>query len=310
METHSTAPAHPVQKDSGRHSCLIAALIILAVMIVLGGGLIGLTTLFKDSNDLSFGEGVAVIKIEGIITDSTKTISTLSRIRRNEKIKAVIIRIDSPGGGVAATQEIYKEIERTKKKKKIVVSMGSVAASGGLYIAAPADKIIANPATVTGSIGVIMQMVNVQELLGKVGLSPVVIKSGKYKDIGSASRPMTIDERALLQDVTDQLHQQFVRDLAKGRGMDEAKVAQLADGRIFTGENALKLGLIDKLGNFEDAVSLAADLAGLEGRPNLIYQREEKSWWRELIGGNTSLQILPQWSRQPLTFQYLYLPQL
>ena len=269
-----------------------------------------MAVLFKDRGDLAHGEGVAVIKIEGIITDSTKTVTTLNRVRRNSKIKAVIIRIDSPGGGVAATQEIYKEIERTKKEKKVIVSMGSVAASGGLYVAAPADKIIANPATVTGSIGVIMQLVNVEELLGKVGLSSVVIKSGRYKDLGSSVRPMTPDERAILQNVTDQLHQQFVRDLSKGRGLDETKVAQWADGRIFTGERALELGLIDKLGNFEDAVSMAASLAGMEGRPNLIYQREERPWWRELIGGNTPLQILPQWSRQPLTFQYLYLPQL
>ena len=180
---------------------------------------------------------------------------------------------------MGATQEIYEEIQKVRKEKKVVASMGSVAASGGLYVAAGADKVVANKATITGSIGVIMNLFNIQELLDKIGLSPLVIKSGKYKDIGSSNRPMTDEERALLQGVIDELHGQFVKDLADGRGLAEEKVIEIADGRIFTGVRAKQIGLVDELGNFQDAVQLAKKLGGLKGEPRLIYPEKNEPWW-------------------------------
>ncbi|MEW5724570.1 MAG: signal peptide peptidase SppA [Thermodesulfobacteriota bacterium] len=289
---------------------ILPLVIVLIVVLLLAGGLGGLFLWLSGPDDLGLGAGVGVIEIDGVIVESSHIVEALNRFRRSEDIKAIIIRIDSPGGGVAATQEIYKEIRRTAVEKKVIASMGGLAASGGLYVASAADRIVANPATVTGSVGVIMQMVNLEELLGKVGFRPVVIKSGKYKDMGSAARPMTEEERALLQQVVDELHRQFVRDLARGRHLEEEKVAALADGRIFTGEQALALKLVDELGNFEDAVTLAGKLAGLEGRPHLVYPKYDKPWWKELLSGKTPLNVWPEWTRQPLTFQYLYLPGL
>ena len=280
----------------------------MAFSVVLGGTIIGLVYFVGDGDRFGLGESIAVVEIRGVITDSKPIVDSLVEFRRSDKIKAIILRIDSPGGGVAATQEIYQEIERTKKSKKIVASLGSIAASGGLYVAAPADLIVANPATVTGSIGVIMQMMNIEELFGKIGLTPVVIKSGRYKDIGSAVRPMTEEEQKLLQGVVDQLHHQFVRDLAKGRGLTEEVVAELADGRIFTGEQALELKLVDKLGNFEDAVAVASKMAGLEGRTNLVFPRKTDSWWKSLLEGKSPLGLWPGLAGQPFSFQYLYLP--
>ncbi len=196
---------------------------------------------------------------------------------------------------MAPTQEIYQEILRTRKSKKVIASLGSVAASGGLYVAAAADRILSNPATVTGSIGVIMQTANIEDLLSKVGLRSVVIKSGPYKDIGSSTRPMSEDERAILQKMVDDLHGQFVRDLAGGRGLEVARVGELADGRIFTGEQAVGLGLVDQLGNFEDAVNLAGKLGGLEGRVNLIYPKKKTSWWKSFFEGRGPASLLPEW---------------
>jgi len=303
-------PGGSPEKGAGRHSCLITLLVILAVVVVLAGILVGLTLLVGSSGGVAFGEGVGVLEIEGVVADAAPILETLVKFRRSGKIKAIVIRIDSPGGGVAPTQEIFREIQRTKKEKKIIASLGNIAASGGLYLAAPADKILANPATVTGSIGVIMQMINVEDLMGKVGFRSIVIKSGKYKDIGSATRTMTDDEKQLLQHVVDQLHRQFVEDLAESRKLAVEKVAELADGRIFTGEEALKLGLVDSLGNFQDAVALAGKAAGLKGPIRIIRPEKRDSWWKKLLAGQSALNVLPEWLERPLRFQYLYLPNL
>ena len=256
------------------------------------------------------GGSIGVVEIQGVISNPAPIVDTLDSFQKSSKIKAIVLRIDSPGGGVAATQEIYQEIRKVRKTKKVIASMGSMAASGGLYVAVAADQVVANPATVTGSIGVIMQMVNVEDLLAKVGLSPVVIKSGRYKDIGSSARPMTEEERTLLQHIVDEMHRQFIDDVARGRGMEHQEVSRIADGRIFTGREALKLGLIDRIGNFKDAVKLAAKLSGLKGSPKLIFPRKKDTWWKELLSGKNPLElrILPQWTRTPLSFQYLYLP--
>ena len=279
----------------------------MAIVSVLAGALAVLAVVVTDQSSITLGEGIGVIPIEGAIMESQPIIENLVKFRDSDNIKVIILRIDSPGGGVAQTQEIYNEIKKTRVHKKVIASMGSVAASGGLYIAAAADKILANAATVTGSIGVIMQMMNVEDLMNKVGLNSVVIKSGKYKDIGSSTRTMTEEERKILQDVVDQLHQQFVKDLAKGRGLEVQQIADLADGRIFTGLEAKNLGLVDKIGGFEDAVNMAGVIAGFTERGKLIYPEKKKGWMNDILG-KTPLNILPEWAKQPLTFQYLYLP--
>jgi protease-4 len=229
------------------------------------------------------GDKVGVIEIVGAIVESQTIIDDLKAFREDDSVKAIVVRIDSPGGGVGPSQEIYREIRKTVAEKKVIVSMGSVAASGGYYVAAAGDGIIANPGTITGSIGVIMGYTNFETLMQKIGLTPIVIKSGEYKDLGSPARPMTAKEKSLLEEVTRTIHRQFVGDIAVGRAMAPDKVAAIADGRIFTGEDAQKLGLVDRLGNFGDAVQWAGELGGIEGDVDTLYPEKERPSFLEYI---------------------------
>jgi protease IV len=219
---------------------------------------------------------VGVIEVTGVIVDSKKIIRQLNDFHEASAVKSIVLRIDSPGGGVGPSQEIYDEVKRIDADKPIVVSMGSVAASGGYYIAAPARLIFANPGTITGSIGVIMEFTNFQELLEKIGLRSQVVKSGKHKDIGSPVRPMSEEERALLQSLLDDVHSQFVDAVADGRKLDRQVVRILADGRIFTGRQAMELGLVDELGSLEAAVLRAGELGGIDGKPEVVYPPGDK----------------------------------
>lgn len=218
------------------------------------------------------GDKIALIRIEGLIADSKATIDEIHRYRDDDSIKAILLRIDSPGGAVVPSQEIYDEVKKIRDlgKKKIVTSMGTVAASGGYYIASASDRIIANPGTLTGSIGVIMELVNVEGLLEKIGVEGIVIKSGKNKDVGSPFRKMKEEERALLQNVMDDVHAQFIEAVAQGRSLKIDAVRSLSDGRIFTGRQAKELGLVDELGSLQDAIQQTAELAGLQGEPQII----------------------------------------
>lgn len=232
--------------------------------------------------------GIGVVELKGLITDPEETIKTLTAFRKEKNIKSIILRIDSPGGAVGASQEIYEEVKRTNEVKPVIASMGSVAASGGYYAALGAEKIIANPGTITGSVGVIAKFVNLEELFQKIGYKSEVIKSGQLKDIGAPNRKMTEEERTLLQNLIDSLHGQFVSAVAQGRELERGKVLGLADGRVLSGEQALEAGLIDSLGNFTDAIILAAELGGLETEnPELIYP-EEKTAWLNMITGQSS----------------------
>jgi protease-4 len=217
-------------------------------------------------------EGVAIVRVEGPIMDSSQAVAELEAFGDNPMVKAIVVRIDSPGGGVAPSQEIYNAVKRVRKEqnKTVVASMGTVAASGGYYIAVATDRILANPGTLTGSIGVIMQMANFQELLEKVGVKSVVIKTGKFKDLGSPFRPMVEEERQLLEAVMDDTLSQFIEAVAEGRSMDTAEVEQLADGRIFTGRQAKSVLLIDEIGDLHDAIKLAGELGGIEGTPRVL----------------------------------------
>jgi len=273
--------------------------------------MLGITLLIligTKSSDLKFGEKVGIIEITGIITDSKSVIQNLKRFREDNSIKAIVIRIDSPGGGVGPAQEIFREIRKTVGVKKIVASMGAVAASGGYYIAAGTDGIVANPGTITGSIGVIIRFANFEDLLSKIGLTPVVVKSGEYKDTGSPVRKMTKEERKILQNFVNQIHKQFIIAVAEGRNMDQSKVEPLADGRIFTGEEAKNLGLIDRIGNLEDAVEWAGRMAGIEGKISAVYARKKKLPLLKYIIDSTLKDLVNNISNPHIWGGYLYRP--
>ncbi|HSR09998.1 MAG TPA: signal peptide peptidase SppA [Thermodesulfobacteriota bacterium] len=233
------------------------------------------------------GEKVAVIEIRGVILDPLPIVEKIIKARKNEQVRAIVLRIDSPGGAVGPSQEIYAEVKKTQKEKKVVVSMGSVTASGGYYVACAADRILANPGTMTGSIGVIVETLNVEDLLTKIGLRSNVIKSGKLKDLGSPFRPMTEEERKLLQGVLDSVHDQFIQAVAEGRKLPVEKVREVADGRIFSGQQAMSLGLVDEMGGLEDTIAAAAKLAGIPGEPEVIFLEKKRfSLIDLLIEGN------------------------
>jgi len=239
--------------------------------------IISLLFVFFQKN-IPIGERVALIRVEGPIFDSKNTIDELKEHLKDPSIKAIIMRIDSPGGAVAPSQEIYEEVRKAVTKKKIVVSMGSVAASGGYYIASPATRIVANPGTLTGSIGVIMEIPNFAGLMNKLGIKSEVVKSGRHKDIASVFRGIKKEDREILQDVLDNVHDQFISAVAEGRKMLREDVQKIADGRIFTGEQALKIGLIDEIGNLEDAVKVAGKLSGIKGEPEVVSKKERFSF--------------------------------
>lgn len=221
----------------------------------------------------AIGDKVGVIEMTGVITSATEILEDIHDFREDSAIKAIVLRIDSPGGSVAPSQEIHDAVKKTAKVKPVVVSMGSVAASGGYYIAVGAQQIVANPGTMTGSIGVLMEFSNYEELLKKIGWQNIVVKSGRFKDIGSPNRPMTDADRQLLQTMIDDVQSQFVSAVAQGRNLSVEKVKEVADGRIMTGRQALGAGLVDKLGGLETAVDLAAELAGIDD-PNVVYPLE------------------------------------
>ena len=231
----------------------------------------------------AFGDRIAIVEIRGVIAQSSGVIDEIHQYLDDDGVKAIILRIDSPGGGVGPSQEIHREILKGKEKKKIVTSMGSVAASGGYYIACASDLIVANPGTITGSIGVLMEFTNIEELFKKIGIKGVILKSGEHKDIGSPFREMTPEEKRLMQEVIDNVHQQFIKAVAQGRKLDYSKVTQIADGRIMTGEQAKQLGLVDQIGNLDDAIDATAKLVGIEGKPDIVYPKKKFSIWELLI---------------------------
>ncbi|HSK30857.1 MAG TPA: signal peptide peptidase SppA [Candidatus Limnocylindria bacterium] len=272
-----------------KHIILRGIGILFVGMLVLFSGVFFFAYLTGgDAKVLSMfsGEGVGVLQIDGAIDDSRGVLDELQRLKAMPWVKAVVVRIDSPGGAVAPTQEIFEEIQRSKKTKPFIASMGSTAASGGYYIAAACDMIVANPGTLTGSIGVIMQLTNLEELMKKVGVRGVNVKSGPNKDIGSPFIPLSPEGREILQSLVDNVHGQFVTAVAKGRGMDEARVRKLADGRIYSGAQAKDLGLVDEFGTLQDAIDVAAKRAGISGEPAVYYSRPERErWWDRVFMG-------------------------
>jgi len=259
---------------SRRHPYLF---FILVSSSIFAAAILGISTLIflgTREPDFNMGEKVGVIEISGVITDAEDTIRNIRKYREDDSIRAIVLRIESPGGVVGPAQEIFREVRKTIGKKKIIASMGAVAASGGYYVAAGTEGIMANPGTITGSIGVIIGYTNFEEIFQKIGLTPVVVKSGEYKDMGSPVRKMTEKEKKLLQDFVDSTHRQFVAAVAEGRKMDPVKVKAIADGRIITGEDAKSLGLVDRLGNIEDAIEWAGRMGGIKGKISAVYSRK------------------------------------
>ncbi|HUK57198.1 MAG TPA: signal peptide peptidase SppA [Nitrospiria bacterium] len=257
---------------------LIAGLILLVGLAVLFFAVTYSASVMQAGGGF-LEDRIALVKIEGVILDSSGTIEELRRYENSSGIKAIILRIDSPGGGVVPSQEIYEEVKKIREEgqKKVVVSMGTVAASGGYYIASASNRIVANPGTLTGSIGVIMELANVEGLFKKIGVESVVIKSGRNKDIGSPFRKMQPEERAILQRLMDDVHDQFIQAVAEGRGLAEERVREMADGSVFTGQEAKKLGLVDDIGDLQDTIRLTADLVGIKGEPRIVESRKRVS---------------------------------
>jgi len=253
-----------------KKTCLVfSALLILLIMASIA------FVIFQ--KNISLGEKVAVVRIEGPILDSKNPVEEINDYIKDPSVKAIVIRVDSPGGAVAPSQEIYEAVKKATSKKKVVVSMGSVAASGGYYISAPADTIVANPGTLTGSIGVIMEIPNIEGLMDKIGVKTEVVKSGRHKDIASIFRKLGKEERLILQNVLDDVHEQFIIAVSEGRDMPFDEVKELADGKVFTGKQALEAGLVDKLGSLQDAIDIAAKLAGIKGEPEVVSKKERFS---------------------------------
>jgi protease-4 len=244
-----------------------------------------------------FGKKVALVEITGQIESSERVVRELRYYGKQSNVAAIVMRLDSPGGGVAASQEIFEEIGKLRDEGKIVVaSMGSVAASGALYIACAVDTVVANPGTLTGSIGVIFQFPVFEGLMDKVGIRLETVRSGEFKDVGNPGRSLTPREEEMLQSVIDDTYEQFVDVVAEGRSLDRDSVLALATGAIFTGQQALDLGLVDMLGNYQDAIDLAGQMAGLGDDPPTVRQMERRPFrWLDLLGhwlgGTTQLEI-------------------
>lgn len=229
---------------------------------------------------------IGVVVLEGVISSdlAERIVRQLVKHGEDPAIKAVVLRIDSPGGGVASSQEVYEEIRRLRSSGKLVVaSLGSVAASGGYYIACVTERIFANAGTLTGSIGVIVQLANTEELLRKIGVTSTAITSGPFKDSGNPTRALRPEERQVFQALVDDVYQQFVEAVSQGRQMPVDEVRQIADGRIYTGRQAKELRLVDDLGTFQDAVTYAASTIGISGKPKLVEQEKERFWWLKFV---------------------------
>jgi protease-4 len=271
-----------------KHHIVMVLIILMVTVLFLGMVMAIILKFFGPSSGLKFGDKIGVIPIKGPITDSEPIVSQLVKFKKDKRIKAIILRIDSPGGGVGPSQEIYREIRKTIKTKKVIASMGSLAASGGYYTASAANKIVANPGTITGSIGVIVQYIEVEELFKKIGVRMEVLKSGEFKDIGFPHRKLSKRDKEMIRGLITDIQKQFVSAVAKGRGLSVEQVQEVADGRILTGANAKELGLVDLLGNFQDAVDLTKKMVGIKGEVTLVFPEKVRLRLWDLIFQNAS----------------------
>lgn len=285
------APANQVivkQSSSKWFWGIFLSLFLLGMVLVAVSFFVFASALKRDGGEyVSSGNGdkIAIVELNDVIVSSEKTVEQIKRFREDKSIKAIILRINTPGGGVAASQEIYEEVKKTRDSGKIiVVSMGSIAASGGYYIAVGSSLIIANPGTLTGSIGVIAQFMSIKDLADKLGITQTTIKSGNLKDAGSPFRQMNDSDKMYFQDVVDNSFGQFLDVVMKERKMDKETLMKYANGRVFTGLQAKEYGLIDSLGTFEDAIRITGKLAGIEGEPRIVREKKKFSFFEEFLG--------------------------
>ena len=262
-----------------------------AFVIGIGFALVGVSAVLerlgvgRTGVGMALGSSVGVVELQGEIRDAETIVDELAGLRKDPSVVAIVVRIDSPGGAVAPSQEIYDEIVRCKEAKPVIASLGNIAASGGYYIAAAATTIVAAPGALTGSIGVIMQFNGLRQLAEKVGVTQEIVKSGTFKDIGNPMRPVTEAERKLLQNMVDDVYAQFVGAVASGRGIDPAKVRELADGRLYSGQQAKAAGLVDELGGYTRAIEIAWERAGQTGEPRVRKVHGGwHPWWIDMIG--------------------------
>lgn len=261
---------------------IIIGLILVLILVFLG---INLKNQFVPK--------IALINIKGVISSYKETLQYLSIAEKDSSIKAVVLNVDSPGGAVGASQEIYRAIEKIRKKKPVIVSMGNVAASGGYYISAAANVIYANPGTITGSIGVIVQHIDITELTKKLGIKITNIKSGKNKDILYPNHKLKPEEKRLIEQTVKDVYEQFLDAVVKYRNIDKKKLRPYADGRIFSGRQALKIGLVDKLGNLQDAIAEARKMIGKQGSAAIVVEiGKEKSLFEKLFGAKINVDML------------------
>jgi len=292
-----------------RPDIIIGVIIGLSILFVFVTLMLALSGVFAN-RPLTFsplGKRVALVEIQGPIHGSRSIVSQLKAYGEDESIPAIVLRIDSPGGVASAAQEIYAQIIEVRQQgKKVVASVGGLAASGGYYVACAADSIVANPASVTGSIGVQMQFPITEQLFKKIGVDFQVVKSGPHKDIGSPHRPMTKEEKKLLQEVIDDTYTQFVDMIVETRKLPREKVLTLADGRIFSGRQALELGLVDHMGSYEEAIAMAARMGGIKGKPKVIRERPKRVSFFEFL-----FQMFGQFNgaaRQHAVLEYMLSP--
>jgi protease-4 len=285
----------------GGGAFVLLAVALLAVLVTVGE---------DDGADFAFSDRLQVVDIEGVLVDSSPIIEQLKRYEDSGSVRAILLKIDSPGGGVAVSQEIYTEVKRLRemKNKTVVAYMASVGASGAYYVACAADTIVANPGTIVGSIGVIAEWVNYEDLMEWAKLKSIVFKTGEFKDTGSPVRALTDNERRYFQGLIDDMYVQFVEAVADGRDLDLEAVRALADGRVFTGRDARERKLIDEIGNFQDAVDITAKLAGISGKPRLIRAGRQRVTLLDVLTTDLSrfIPVSGQTLKSQIRFQYLW----
>lgn len=261
---------------------LVSMILLFALSVKIASTIIG-----NGDEPVTSKTGVGLVEVKGMILDSKETIRQLRYFLKQDSVKAVVLRVDSPGGIVAPSQEIYAEVRKFAAKKKIIVSMGSLAASGGYYISAPATMIYANPGTITASIGVILKLSNIETLMDKIGIKSYTLKTGKYKDSGSPVREFSAEDRVMLQSVIDNTHEQFVKAVSEGRKLPVDDIRKIADGRILSGEQAMGHKLVDRLGTLQDAIEEAGKQAGISGEPELLLPPKKKVNYMDLLAEGT-----------------------
>ena len=285
----------------GGGAFVLLAITLASIVLTFGG---------NESGQFGFSDRVQVVDVEGELVESRPILEQLKRYEDSNSVKAILLNVDSPGGGVAVSQEIYAEIKRLREKKdKIVVAyLSSTGASGAYYISCAANKIVANPGTIVGSIGVIAEWVNYADLLEWAKLKNIIFKTGEFKDTGSPTRPITENEKKYFQGLIDDMYVQFVEAVAAGRKLDLQEVRAMADGRVFTGRAAKERKLIDETGNFQDAVDLTAKLAGISGKPRLIRSVRQRVTLLDVLTTDLS-RLVPfngQSMKSQIKFQYLW----